>query len=107
MGIAGAEDQVVLHVLVQFGFQGGFHVDLGEDTKTLASQCVANAGDLIGEGGFSDVEMAMLMQVCSPLMPTRVSFTRSGTGRPPLQPRGSSLSNLHRTSRTPYSVVSG
>ena len=107
MGIAGAEDQVVLHVLVQFGFQGGFHVDLGEDTKTLAGQCVAGAGDRIGEGGFQRRRMAMLMRVCSPLMPTRVSFTESGTGRPRRCSRGGVLYRIFTERLDTFSVVSG
>jgi len=48
-GIASAKDQVVLHVLIQFFFQRGFHVDLGEYTKALTCEGFAGAGHRIGE----------------------------------------------------------
>jgi hypothetical protein len=49
--IARAENQVVLHVLVEFHLQCGFHVDLGENSEALAGQRRSCPGDRVGEGG--------------------------------------------------------
>ena len=48
--VAGAQDQVVLHVHVEFGLQGVFDVDLGEDAESLIGQSCAGLGDGLVEG---------------------------------------------------------
>ena len=47
--IARSEDQIVLHILIQFGLQRGLHIDLRQHTKTLSGECFSGAGHRLGE----------------------------------------------------------
>ena len=49
--VAGAEDQVILHVFTEFGFQRRLHVDFGKHTETLVRQRLTGSFDRILERG--------------------------------------------------------
>jgi hypothetical protein len=47
--VAGAKDDVVLHLLAQLGFQRGGDVDLGEHPESLLSEDGTHPGNRFGE----------------------------------------------------------
>jgi len=49
--VAGAEDEVVLHVFAELVANGGADVDLGEHPEFVFFQCLPDPGDRVGEGG--------------------------------------------------------
>ena len=87
MEVAGAQDQVVLHVLVHFGLQGGFHVDLGEDAETLAGECLTGAGHRVGERGTAGQSRWQCSWCFPSCGPSRVPLPRSGAHPPDGSPQ--------------------
>ena len=55
--VAGAEDQVVLHLLAQLLAQRRLHVDLGQHAEALGLERIADARCGLGEGAGAEVAM--------------------------------------------------
>ena len=102
-GIAGAEDQVVLHVLVQLWLSVAFMlISVRTPNPGWPGRHGVSGHRIVGERDFSDVEMAMLM-VFSPHT-ARHGFLFTNCARRP--PDGSPQAVLYRiftrTAGTPY-----
>src|SRR5271167_1241346 len=50
-GVARPQDEVILDVLAEFGFQGGLYIDFGEHAEALLCKRLAGAGDRIVKRG--------------------------------------------------------